>query len=106
VVLQRRVEQRGEHEHRDEPEHRDDELDDEQVRPHHRGVLDALVDPDDRVLPHEGEQPQAFLLAGERLRPALEGHSGPEIPPSFRMRQKWMAIRKAVASGRATTWRT
>ena len=26
-------------------------------------------------------------------------HSGPLIPPSLRMRQKWMAIRKPVASG-------
>src|SRR6185503_16016414 len=33
-------------------------------------------------------------------------HSGPLIPPSLRMRQKWIAIKNPVASGSATTWST
>ena len=30
-------------------------------------------------------------------------YSGPEIPPSLRIRQKWTAIKKAAASGRKMT---
>ncbi len=33
-------------------------------------------------------------------------YSGPEMPPSLRIRQKWMAMRNPVASGNATTWST
>ena len=33
-------------------------------------------------------------------------HSGPVMPPSLRMRQKWIAIRKPVASGKPTTCST
>jgi hypothetical protein len=47
------------------------------------------------------ERPAA--IARELLNVA---HSGPEIPPSFRMRQKWIAIKNPVASGSATTCST
>lgn len=33
-------------------------------------------------------------------------YSGPEIPPSLRMRQKWMAIRTVTMTGMKTQWRT
>ena len=62
MVLQRRVEQRGDREEADQPEHGHDELDDQEVRPHHGRVLHALVHADDRVLPDEREQPEALLL--------------------------------------------
>ena len=33
-------------------------------------------------------------------------HSGPEIPPSFRIRQKWTARKIAVTSGSSMMWST
>ena len=51
------------------------------------------------------------------LRPAEEmfgdfGHgtrslySGPEMPPSLRTRQKWMAMKITMMNGNSNTWRT
>jgi len=74
VVLEGRVERRRDDEEADRPEHRRDELDDEEVRPHHRGVLDALVDADDGVLADEREEAKPLLLSRERLRPAWDAH--------------------------------
>ena len=34
------------------------------------------------------------------------GHSGPEIPPSFRIRQKWTARNTAASSGNNMMWST
>ena len=45
-------------------------------------------------------------LAIRSRRPRHPNHSGPVIPPSFRIRQKWIAIRKPVARGNPTTCRT
>jgi hypothetical protein len=61
-VLQRRVHQRADHEQPREEEHRRDELDHEQVRPGHRGVLDALVDAHHGVLLDERKQSETSLL--------------------------------------------
>ena len=36
-------------------------------------------------------------------RERIATHSGPLIPPSLRMRQKWIAMRNPVARGNATT---
>ena len=33
-------------------------------------------------------------------------YTGPLIPPSFRMRQKWTIIRMAAMSGKKITWAT
>ena len=33
-------------------------------------------------------------------------HTGPLMPPSFRIRQKWMTMKMAVMSGKAMTWKT
>ena len=74
MILQGGVEERGDDEESEHPDHRRDELDDQQVRPGHRRVLDALVDADDGVLAYEREQPEALLLASERLRPPRRGH--------------------------------
>ena len=68
VVLERRVEERRDDEQAERPNHRGDELDDQQVRPHHRRVLDPLVDAHDRVLADEGQEPEPLLLPRERLR--------------------------------------
>src|SRR6185503_17911106 len=75
VVLQRRVEQRRDHEETERPDHRRDELDDQQMWPDHRRVFDALVDTDDRVLTDECEKPELLLLPRERLWSARSGHS-------------------------------
>src|SRR2546426_885070 len=67
VVLERSVKGGGNDEEPDRPEHRGDELDDQKVRPDHRGVLDTLVDPDDRVLSYKREQSESLFLTGKRL---------------------------------------
>ena len=60
VVLQRRVEERRDREEPERPDHHRDEFDDEQMRPHHRRVFDALVDAHDGVLPDESQQPETL----------------------------------------------
>src|SRR5438034_10051854 len=77
VVLERSVKGGGDDEESDRPEHRGDELDDQKVRPDHRGVLDALVHPDDRVLPYKREQSAPLLLSSKRLRTAGSCHPTP-----------------------------
>ena len=74
VVLEWCVKGGGDDEESDRPEHRRNELDDQKVRPDHRGVLDALVHPDDGVLADEGQQPQPLFLSRERLRSSWRGH--------------------------------
>ncbi len=48
-----------------------------------------------------------FLLRpGHLLSPGiLDNYSGPLIPPSFRTRQKWIAINTDAKTGKATQWR-
>ena len=50
------------------------------------------------------DAPPPRALARARNEPMT--HRGPVIPPSFLMRQKWIAIRKPTASGKATTCST
>ena len=33
-------------------------------------------------------------------------HSGPDMPPSLRTRQKWMAMKMTITNGSMSTWRT
>src|ERR1019366_10826351 len=91
----------------------------------HDRVVGFLLDPHDGILLDQGQQAvrsrrhrHALLVdlraAGRvdrhdraRLRRRLHvSHSGPEIPPSLRMRQKWTARKIAATSGKTMMWRT
>ena len=50
-----------------------------------------------------GPQPWAASRHG---RLASEPHSGPEMPPSLRTRQKWMAMKMTMTNGNISTWST
>ena len=40
------------------------------------------------------------------IGPSRSAYTGPLIPPSFRMRQKWTIMRMAAMSGKTITWAT
>ena len=50
-----------------------------------------------------GSLAEVFRDLGHRSAPH---HSGPEIPPSLRTRQKWMAMKMTITNGSISTWST
>src|SRR5438309_127410 len=78
------------------------------MRPHHRGVLDALVHSHDGVLPHEREQSQPLLLTREGLRSPWSRHAAPVVRASSTARHTSRSLlatparrsRRALRTGR------
>ena len=69
----------------------------------------APVDPTRRTEIDKQRVPMAarpYRLLAMVKQDAIVRHSGPLIPPSLRIRQKWTARKTAVMSGSAMTWST
>ena len=104
---------------------RTDRFDDDERWPDHHFVFGEIGRPGERAAADQLEQLLALrlvdLASGRRIlsgsllhlshlvpsrshRHAItRPYSGPEMPPSLRIRQKWTAIRKAATSGRKMT---
>src|SRR5690606_31588014 len=49
---------------------------------------------------------EVFGDLGHGSVPRSSDHSGPEMPPSLRTRQKWMAMKITIVNGSSSTWST